>query len=397
MTLAQEHKSPGDALGDLPGWPAFGADELAAVARVLASGRVNYWTGEEGSSFEREFAASVGCEHGVALSNGTVALELALRALGVGAGDEVVVPSRTFIATASAVAAVGGRPVVADVEQDSHNVSARTVAPHLTGRTRAVVAVHYAGWPADVDELRELLRPRGVRILEDCAQAHGALLRGRPVGSLGDAAAWSFCQDKILTTGGEGGMVTTHDHDVRRAVWSYKDHGKVLDSASGPAGPPRFVHASFGSNARMTEMQAALGRVVLRRLPRWVAVRQRNAEVLRQVLQHHPALAVPRPPDDVSHSYYTFQLLVDERQLRAGHDRDSLVRALQSRAVPCRPGRAAIHTEPAFPPSWRPAGQLPVCERLSASSITLLVHPTLGESHMRIIAETVLELLEEMA
>lgn len=386
------------ATGDsdaMPSWPSFGPEVVGAVSRVLESGQVNYWTGREGRQFEREFASSVGCEYGVALSNGTVALELALRALGVGLGDEVVVPSRTFIATASAVVALGARPVVADVEPDSQNLSARTVQCVLSSRTKVVVAVHYAGWPVDTDALLEVLRPRGLRLVEDCAQAHGATLRGRPVGSLGDAASWSFCQDKILSTGGEGGMVTTRDRRLWQAVWSYKDHGKAWAVTAADA--PRLVHASFGTNARMTEMQAAVGRVALRQLPQWVIRRQHNAQVLRERLRHHPALSLPNPTTGFGHSYYTFQVLVALGQLRPGQSRDSLVAHLQAKGVPCRAGRAAIHTEPAFPPAWRPEIPLVVSERLSDESIVLLVHPTLDEEHMNIMADAFLESLAELS
>ncbi len=190
-------------------WPRFDQDELDAVQAVLRSGRVNYWTGREGRSFEREFAAYCGAAHGVALANGTLALELALRALGVGSGDDVLVTPRSFFASAGAIMLTGGRPVFADVDTDSQNVTVETLGAAITAETKAIVVVHLAGWPCDMDAIGAFAASNELAIVEDCAQAHGASWRGRKVGSFGDAAAFSFCQDKIMTTGGEGGMLLT--------------------------------------------------------------------------------------------------------------------------------------------------------------------------------------------
>ena len=248
-----------------PPWPHFGAEEIEAAAAVLRSGRVNYWTGDQGRAFEQEYAAAAGCRYAVAVTNGTVALELTLMALGIGPGDEVIVPARTFIAAASCAAMRGARPVIADMDRFSGTMTVETVKPLLTCRTRAIVAVHLAGWPCDMYPLVALARPRRIHIVEDCAQSHGASYHGRPVGSLGDIAAFSFCQDKILSTGGEGGLVTTNDQNLWERAWSFKDHGKSYHAVYHRAHPPgfRWLHESFGTNWRMTEIQAAVGRVLL--------------------------------------------------------------------------------------------------------------------------------------
>src|SRR5215472_15764801 len=257
-------------------------EEIEAAERVLRSGKVNYWTGDEGRKFEEEFAAFAGCRFGVALANGTVALELALYTLGVGEGDEVVTASRTFIASASCAAMRGARPVIADVDRESQTLTAETVCAALTPRTRAIVAVHLAGWPCDMDPILELARKHGLKVIEDCAQAHGAVYKGRPVGSMGDAAAFSFCQDKIITTGGEGGLLVTNHQDIREKAWAFKDHGKSFDGVYRRNHEPgfRWLHESFGTNWRMTEMQSAIGRVGLRKLAEWVATRRQNAAIL---------------------------------------------------------------------------------------------------------------------
>ncbi|GBD41012.1 dTDP-3-amino-3,4,6-trideoxy-alpha-D-glucose transaminase [bacterium HR39] len=367
-------------------WPYFAEDEIEAAVRVLRSGRVNYWTGEEGRAFEREFAAFAGTRHAVALSNGTVALELALRALGVGPGDRVVVTPRSFFASAAAVVAVGAEPVFADVDRDSQNITARSVERVLDSRTRAVICVHLAGWPCEMEELLELARARGLFVLEDCAQAHGARVRGRSVGSFGDLAAWSFCQDKIVTTGGEGGMVTTDDEALFRRVWSLKDHGKDFDLAHSPPQRPgfRWLHASFGTNARMTEMQAAIGRRQLAKLPEWHARRARNAALYRAALGDLATVRIPWPPEHLTHAFYKFYLFVVPEALAAGWSRDRILAEAGEAGVPVFSGSCPeIYLERAFEGTpWRPGERLPVARELGETSLMLEVHPTLDEEEV---------------
>ncbi|REF36111.1 DegT/DnrJ/EryC1/StrS family aminotransferase [Thermasporomyces composti] len=369
-----------------PPWPFIADDEIAAAVEVLRSGRINYWTGEEGRAFEREFAAAIGAAHAVAVSNGTVALELALRAVGVGPGDEVVVPARTFVATASAAVALGARPVVADIDPVTQTLTADTVRAVLTPRTRAIVPVHLGGWPAPMPELLALADEHGLVVVEDCAQAHGATLDGRSVGTFGHAAAWSFCQDKILTTAGEGGMVTTNDEAVWRAVWEYKDHGKSYDAVYHRAHPPgfRWLHESFGTNARMTEVQAALGRRALAKLPEWTRRRRHNAAILDDGLADVPGLRVVVPPPNVGHAYYKYYVFVEPERLAPGWDRDRIMTAVEAEGVPCFQGACAeIYLEKAFDVVGRPAERRPVARKLGETSLMLLVHPTLDDDAMK--------------
>lgn len=378
-------------------WPVFDEEMIDAAARVLRSGQVNCWTGDETRRFEREFADAVGARSAIALANGTVALELALHALGIGPGDEVVVPSRTFIASASCAAVRGAIPVVADVDTESGNITAETIAAVLTPRTKAIIAVHLAGWPCDLDPIMELARVRGLKVIEDCAQAHGATYHGRPVGSIGHAAAFSFCQDKILTTGGEGGMLTTNDSDVWARAWSYKDHGKSWDAVHAPASESlfRWLHAEFGTNWRLTEMQSAIGRVMLRRLPDWIATRRRNAARLTAALRHVSGVRVPVPPSDFGHSYYKHYALLDVSRLRHGWTRDRVLRAVQAEGVPCGSGSCSeIHRERAFATrGWGPPNQLESAARLGESSMMFLVHPGLTEVDMDDVAAALRKVL----
>jgi len=376
----------------LASWPYFAPDEIEAAAAVLRSGKVNYWTGEEGRSFEREFAEFTGCRHAVALANGTVALEAALRALGIGPGDEVITTSRSFVASASCAVAVGARPVMADVHPDSQNITAQTIGKALTSRTKAIIAVHLAGWPCEMDPILDLARAHGLRVVEDCAQAHGATYKGRSVGSLGDVAAWSFCQDKIMTTAGEGGMVTTNSEALWESIWSYKDHGKSYDAVYLREHAPgyRWLHESFGTNWRMTEVQSAIGRVVLRKLPSWVNRRQRFASILSQRFAEIPGLRVTVPPAHVEHSYYKYYVFVRPEQLRTGWTRDRIVNAIEAAGVPCFTGSCSeIYLERAFPDDWRPVERLPIARQLGETSLMFLVHPTLDEETICATADVV--------
>jgi dTDP-4-amino-4,6-dideoxygalactose transaminase len=357
---------------------------------------VNYWTGDEGRQFEAEFAVFTGSKRAVAVANGTVALELALQALGIGAGDEVVVTSRTFIASASCAVMRGAIPVMADIDPDSQNITAETVRAVLSPRTRAIIAVHLAGWPCDMDPILELAREHQLTVVEDCAQAIGATYKGRPVGSMGDINAFSFCQDKIMTTGGEGGMLTTNDPELWSRAWAFKDHGKSYDAVYKRQHPPgyRWLHESFGTNWRLTEMQSAMGRVLLRELPQFVASRRRLAAILTDRFSHLPALRITVPPADVFHSYYKYYVFLRPERLRKGWGRQRIVEAINAEGVPCLVGGCSeIYLERAFPVVMRPPKRLPTAKLLGETSLMFLVHPTLTESDMRDTADAVEKVL----
>ena len=382
-------------------WPSFEPDEVEAAAAVLRSGKVNYWTGSEGREFEKEFAGYVGRRHGVALANGTLALELALVVLDIGAGDEVVVPSRTFIATASCVALRGARAVCAEVDRETGNMTAETIRAVLTPKTKAIIPVHMSGWPCAMDAIMALARERRLKVIEDCAQAHGAEYQGKPVGTFGDAAAFSFCQDKIMTTGGEGGMLLLDDESAWKRAWSYKDHGKDYDRATAPKIGHSFllVHTSFGTNWRLTEMQSALGRILLRKLDARVEQRRRNAAVLDAAFARLPALRVVRPKPGESCSYYKYYVYLVPEKLASGWKRERVLEAINAEGVPCSTGGATeIYLEAAFPAQWKPmhsgkTAHYPVARELGETSLMFQVHSTLTEADMRDVAAAVEKVL----
>jgi dTDP-4-amino-4,6-dideoxygalactose transaminase len=366
-------------------WPQFENDEIEATVQVLQSGKVNYWTGNEGREFEKEYAEHVGRQHAVAVANGSLALELALRVLGVGPGDEIITSPRTFIASASSAVAVGARPVFADVDRTSQNITAESIRAVLTPATKAIVVVHLAGWPCEMDDIMALAREHDLKVIEDCAQAHGSSYKGRPVGSIGDIGAFSFCQDKIVTTAGEGGMITLDSNEIYEKAWSYKDHGKSYDAVYRRTHEPgfRWLHESFGTNWRLTEIQSAIGRLQLLKLSRWVETRRAHAAKLTECFSELPGLRVTMPPAHVGHSYYKYYTFVRPEKLQSGWSRDRIVAEISALGVPCYSGSCSeIYLEKAFPIEWRPKNRLPVARELGETSLMFLVHPTLKDEDM---------------
>ncbi|MGJ8557407.1 MAG: DegT/DnrJ/EryC1/StrS family aminotransferase [Sulfitobacter geojensis] len=396
---------------DFSPWPSFTQEESDAISQVLLSNKVNYWTGSKGRQFEQEFSTWSGVDHAIALANGTVALDLALKGLGIGRGDEVVVTPRTFLASVSTVVNAGAVPVFADVDADSGNITAETISKVITPNTKAIIAVHLAGWPCDMDPIMALADARGIKVIEDCAQAHGARYKGRAVGSIGHVGAWSFCQDKIMSTGGEGGMVTTNDRDLWSRMWAFKDHGKSWEAVYERDHPPgfRWLHDSFGTNWRMLEMQSAIGRIQLNRMADWTAARNSNAVVIAAALAPFAidtgTVRLPRfactdcvgcsAQTGCTHAQYKFYAYVCPDNLASGWTRDRIVNEIVSRGVPCFQGSCSeVYLERAFDGTgWRPAERLPVAKDLGETSLMFLVHPTLTQVEITKTAEVISEVL----
>ncbi|MEZ6045978.1 MAG: DegT/DnrJ/EryC1/StrS family aminotransferase [Planctomycetaceae bacterium] len=374
-------------------WPSFDQEMIDAVSAVLASGKVNYWTGQEGRTFEKEFAASVDSEFGVLVANGTLALELALKALDIGPGDEVITTCRTFVASASSIMMCGAKPIFADIDPISHNITAETIAAQITPNTRAIIAVHLAGWPCDMDPILDLAREHGLYVIEDCAQCHGATYKGRPVGTLGDIGAFSFCQDKIITCGGEGGLLVTNNPEWHERAWGFKDHGKNWDAVYRRKHETVFkwLHEDLGTNWRMTEMQAVIGRIALKRLPEWIAARRQHARILDEGFSRIPGIEVLKPGKEFGHSYYKYYALLDLDVLPADWNRDQFVAALQAEGIPCGSGACPeIYFEKVFEKqNLQPADRLPVAAEIGTRSLMFMVHPTLNDADMHDIVTAV--------
>lgn len=367
-------------------WPSFTQEEVDAVSRVLLSNKVNYWTGSECREFEKEFASWAGCEHAIALGNGTLALDLALKALDVREGDEVITTPRTFLASASSIVTAGATPVFADVDLNSQAITAESIESVLTTKTKAVIVVHLAGMPAEMDAIMALSEKYGFYVIEDCAQAHGAMYKGRSVGTIGHIGAWSFCQDKIMTTGGEGGMVTTNDKTLWSKMWSYKDHGKNYDAIYNRQHPPgfRWLHESFGTNWRMTEIQGAIGRIQLKRMAEWTEKRQYNASLIDQAVSDLSVVRSVKVADYMEHAEYKHYLFVNVEKLKLGWNRDRIVGEINAAGVPVYQGSCSeVYLEKAFDNTmWRPEERLKNAVTLGETSLMFLVHPTLSKEEI---------------
>ena len=380
-------------------WPSFTDEEAGSIRDILLSNKVNYWTGQECREFEREFAQYTSSEYAIALANGTVALDLALNALGISEGDEVIVTSRTFLASVSSIVNAGAIPVFADVDADSQNITAETIAAVITPRTRAIICVHLAGWPCEMDSIMALAQKHHLFVIEDCAQAHGAIYKGQPVGSIGHVGCWSFCQDKIMTTGGEGGMVTTNDRELWSKMWSFKDHGKSWEAVYEREHPPgfRWLHESFGTNWRMMEMQAAIGRIQLKRMPEWSKTRLQYAEQIWAAARETSVLRAPEfkctgcNNCDVSsgckHASYKCYVFVENGK------RDQYMDEINSRGVPCFSGSCSeVYLEKAFDDTgFRPESRLPVAKELGETSLMFLCHPTLTQEEIDLTCQVIKE------
>lgn len=368
----------------LPPWPFYAEDEVEAVSEVLRSGRVNAWTGQDVSAFEKAFSKRIGVKYAIALANGTVALELALRSLGIGVGDEVIVTPRTFIASISSIVLSGAKPVFADIDEHSQNITAETIQQCITDKTRAILLVHLAGWPCEMVKIASLVSQHDLFLIEDCAQAHGAEYHGKAVGTFGHMAAFSFCQDKIMTTGGEGGMLVTNDNALWKKAWSFKDHGKNPDKALKKVekGDFRWLHDDFGTNWRMTGVQAAIGTKQVAKLDDWIATRHRHADRLNDALENVAGIRVARPATNIKHAYYKYYCFISQEALNSDWDRDKILDALWAEGIPCGSGSCSeVYKEKAFEGTgFLPQEDLPVASKLGEISIMLMVHPTLRDN-----------------
>jgi len=384
--------------GPFSPWPDYHEDEKNAVLEVLNSNQVNYWTGQQGRKFEQEFAQYTQCKHAIAVANGSVALDLAWQALALEKGSEVIVTSRTFLASVSSIVLAGLTPVFADVDRDTQNISIQTIREKITDKTSAILCVHLAGWPCEMDAINLLAKEHNLRVVEDCAQAHGAKYKGRSVGSFGDIAAWSFCQDKIMTTVGEGGMVTTNDKELWHCMWSFKDHGKSWQAIYEKSHPPgfRWLHESFGTNLRMTEMQATVGRIQLTKMPLWHEKRNEYAQQILSTARQFTSLRVPPIPTDIDHAFYKCYVFVEPQHLKEGWDRDRIMAEMNTQGVPCFSGSCSeVYLEKAFDNTeYRPKKRLPVAQELAETSLMFLVHPTLNVDEINKTTTTLISVMK---
>ena len=367
-------------------WPLFSEEEANAVKNVLLSNKVNYWTGNECREFEKEFAVWSNSKYAIALGNGTLALDSAFKALDISVGDEVIVTARTYIASVTSIVNAGAIPIFADVDLNSQNIIPETIRSKITSKTKAIVCVHLAGWPCEMDEIMDIANEFNLYVIEDCSQAHGAKYKGKSVGSIGNIGCWSFCQAKIMTTGGEGGMTTTNDKSLWSKMWSYKDHGKSYEAVYERKHPDgfRWVNESFGTNWRMTEMQGVIGRIQLRRMENWRTNRITNANKIWDTAKKCKGLRVPDIPNHIDHAAFKCYVFVKSNELKNKWDRDKIIKEINSLCVPCYSGSCPeVYLEKAFDKTeFRPKERLVNAKELGETSLMFLVHPTLSKDEI---------------
>lgn len=362
--------------------PLIGEEEIKAVVNVLRSGRLTTGAVEGGpkvQEFEKIFARFIGVKHAVAVSSGTAALYAALLASGIGPGDEVIVPAFTFVATANVVLMVGARPIFADIDMETYNISVEDVKRKITSRTKAIIPVHLYGLPADMDPLVDLAEKYDIVIIEDACQAHGSVYKGKKVGSIGQMAAFSFYPSKIITTG-EGGIVTTNDDELAKKLRMIRTHGQVRG----------YDSIMMGSNLRMTEIQAAIGIVQMKRIEEFLRARRRNAKLLTEELEGVRKVVLPYEPEGFVHNWYVYTVRIVKG------DREAILRALRKAGI----GAMVYYPSPLHKlPLYRKLGyeeaHLPKSELASRTVICLPVHPAMTEEDVLYVAEKLKEAISK--
>lgn len=379
-------------------WPYFDENQIQRVTEIMRSGKVNSWTGNETKYFEEEFASWSNSKYGIALANGSLALSSAYLSLGIREGDEVITTPRTFIATASSICLLKAKAVFADVDINSGNITAKNIEPLINKRTKAISVVHLGGWPAEMIEISKLAKDYNLGLIEDCAQAHGGRIKVdnnnfQSVGSFGDVSAWSFCQDKIISTCGEGGMVTTNNKNLKNKIWSIKDHGKSykLIKEEKKSNSFRWLHENFGSNFRLTEIQSAIGRIQLKSIDEWHQKRTRNAMILINELKNIPNIRIPIPPDNVVHAWYKFHCYLKKEALLDGWDRERIINEILEKSYPAFSGSCSeIYLEKCFSKIANYSNRRLVnAKYLGESSLMFLVHPTITLTQMNSYAKAI--------
>ncbi len=388
---------------DFPTWPHYSEDEISAVQEVLKSGAVNYWTGEISKNFEKNFANFSNCKYAISLANGSLALSCAYLAIGIKEGDEIITTPRSFVATASSASLLGGKIVFADVDRDSGNLTTESIERAITKKTKAIVVVHLAGWPADMINISKLAKAYNIALVEDCSQAHGAEINSNeeifPVGQFGDINTWSFCQDKIISTGGEGGMLTTNNKNFFNKIWSFKDHGKcrnkILNNKN--SFEYRYIHDNLGSNFRLTEMQSAIGLIQLKKLKKWRRIRSNNAMQILNQLKDINLIKVPCPGKNLVHAWYKLNCFLNNEYLKDNWNREKIIKAIRSFGYPASQGTCSeLYLEKCFKGNFHNKdNRLPIAAELGATNLTFLVHPTINKESMKIYASVIKKVLIE--
>ena len=378
-------------------YPYYSKQEIKKVSSILKKGRVNYWTGKECNSFEKEFATYHELKFGVAVSNGSVALEIALKSLKLENDYHAIVTPRSFIISASAINNTNGVPVFADVDVNG-NLYLDSIKKNITPKTKVVVLVHLYGHPANALEIKKYLKKKKIFLIEDCSHAHGGIFKNRKIGSFGDLSIWSFCNEKIISTGGEGGMICTNNLTIFKRCWSIKDHGKSFDKSKKKIknyGKFRWLHENYGSNFRMTEMQAGIGRIQLKRLDYQLKKRELLAKKIYQVFKYFVIKKLFEEPNfkcfdcpksknnffcnNCRFTFYRFNILLNNSE-----SRNKLLRKLISNKINCGSGyNAEIYKERFYKKNKKLVSNIVMSKDIGNRSIAFTIDPYLNTDQIK--------------
>ena len=332
-------------------WPHHTSEEIKLVKKILASGKTNYLYGEYGKKFEKLFSKIIGNKYSIAVANGTIALEIAIKALNLPKKSEILVPSRSFFASASSVVQAGHTPVFTDVDYNSQNINLKYIKESITNKTKAILCVHLAGFPCDMFEISNFAKKNKLFIVEDCSQAHGAKIKNRSIGSFGDISCWSFCFDKIISTGGEGGIISTNSKIFFEYIWSYKDHGKNIYKYNKKTklNKFRYIHDSFGTNGRLTEMQSAIGLLQISKLDVNIIKRNNICNFIINSFKDFNFIKFQKVPDKYLHSYYKLYFYIDFKLFKKNIKGNDLLYEFQNKKLKINSGSCPeIYLEKAF-------------------------------------------------
>lgn len=374
-------------------WPIINNKMINSVVNILKSGNLNQWNNGAVLEFEKKFANYIGSNYSIAVFNGTIALELCIKTLGLENGDEVIVTPRTFIASASCCAWCGIKPVFVDVDKNSQNITLETIKSGISNKTKAIILVHLAGWPCDLEDICKYCKENGIYVIEDCAQAHGAKYNNKSVGTWGDINAWSFCQDKIITTGGEGGMITTNNKQLYELAWSLKDHGKDYNTTLNKQHKPgfRWLHTNIGTNWRMMPIQAVIGIHALDELNNWVEHRRKIANIYNENLKNIDGIRLTIPNKNIFHSYYKYYFFIEPHKFKIS--RDNIINLINKENIFCQVGSCGeIYKEIALN-DYKPKHNLVTTQSLFDTAIMLKCDPSISEEYSLICITKIKEIL----
>lgn len=366
-----------------PKWPTYSSSEIKKVKEILNSGKVNYWTGDNCNNFENKFAKHFNKKFGISVATGSIALDLAIKSLNLKKNDQVLVTPRSYIASASCVISQNLMPIFVDIDLNSQNILYEDLKKKITRNTKAIILVHLAGYPCDMDKIVKICKKYKIKIIEDCSQAHGAKYNSKFVGSFGDIAIWSFCNDKIMSTGGEGGMLLTNNYQYYKKIFALKDCGKNIDKIKKNTFKPKFqwIHDSIGNNFRMTEMQAAIGIIQLRNLNKWVKKRNSFSLKINKVLSKFSYIRTTKIPSNIFHSFYRCYFFLNKKIIKNKFTREALIKTLKKYNIDCNVGSCPeIYLEGAFK-KIKNVKRLKNAKILGETSVALFVNHNFNKIH----------------